>query len=346
MTVILIKAGLNLNPEAMQRLSCLVVRLAFTPCCVEAVSVMLAAHFILKVPLVWGLLMGFVIGAVSPAILVPSLLKLQKAGFGGQSGIHTLGIAASTIDDILAISAFGIISGLIFEHGTLVGDLIKGPVEVVLGISAGVLFGLLTIYLPHGSDKNVVPLRVFLLFSGGISFLFGAHRLGYEGAGPLACMISSFVASCGWNLSDDDPKVVQEVTRAFSGIWFVFEPILFSLIGADIQLSHLTMEMLGKSLAVLGLALLMRFAAAYLVTFGGVFQKKERLFLAIAWMPKASVQGLLGPIALEMATQAADQTAMIYGEYILTVAVLSILLTAPAGAIAIKLAGSRLLQKS
>ncbi|XP_065344564.1 sodium/hydrogen exchanger 9B2-like [Cloeon dipterum] len=312
-TVILIKAGLYLNPEVMKRLSWIVLRLAFAPCCVEAVTCMAVAYLILDLPLLWGLLMGFVIGAVSPAILVPSLLKLEKEGYGSKSGIHTLGIAASGIDDILAITMFGIILGLIFDAGTFLSDIIKGPVGVLAGVIIGVLYGLILIYVPHKSEKNVVFYRVFLQLAGGIVCIFGSHAIGFDGAGPLACMVSTFVATCGWSAAGQDPAALKSVTTTFSGIWYIFEPVLFSVIGTEIHLSRLSGRIVLQCLAVLLLALMIRLLVAFLVTAGGVFERRERFFLAIAWMPKASVQGLLGPIALEMATKQNDDQAGMRG---------------------------------
>ena len=117
MVVILIKAGLGLDAAALKRLSFVVVRLAFMPCLVETATDAVVAHFIMGFPWLWGILLGFVLAAVSPAVVVPSLLSLQERGYGEDKGISTLVIAASSIDDIAAISGFGVVLGIIFSQG-------------------------------------------------------------------------------------------------------------------------------------------------------------------------------------------------------------------------------------
>nr|CAD7453669.1 unnamed protein product [Timema tahoe] len=123
MVVILIKAGLGLDAGALRRLSLIVVRLAFIPCLAEAATVCLVSHFLLGYSWLWGLLLGFILGAVSPAVVVPSLLTLKEKGYGEDKGISTLVVAASSIDDIAAISGFGIVLSVIFSQGKIVNDI-------------------------------------------------------------------------------------------------------------------------------------------------------------------------------------------------------------------------------
>nr|CAD7194576.1 unnamed protein product [Timema douglasi] len=123
MVVILIKAGLGLDAGALRRLSLIVVRLAFIPCLAEAATVCLVSHFLLGYSWLWGLLLGFILGAVSPAVVVPSLLSLKEKGYGEDKGISTLVVAASSIDDIAAISGFGIVLSVIFSQGKIVNDI-------------------------------------------------------------------------------------------------------------------------------------------------------------------------------------------------------------------------------
>ncbi|XP_059482694.1 sodium/hydrogen exchanger 9B2-like [Neocloeon triangulifer] len=346
MVVILIKAGLGLDPQALKRLSCMVIRLSFCPCLVEAVTAMFAAHLLLGMPWLWGILLGCVLAAVSPAVVVPSLLALKEEGYGEDKGISTLVIAASSLDDIAAISLFGIFLGMIFstQSGGLTMEILQGPIEITLGIIFGICYGLLLIYIPHGKEKNIRIWRIFLLLGGGILAVFGSERVGFGGAGPLGLIVAAFFASSGWQSNVINDKITETVVEFFSTTWLIFQPILFGLIGTEIKFSELEGSTVLLGLAVLLIGLSLRVATVWLISVNGILSMKERLFVAIAWFPKATVQALLGPIALDLARQTGASAEVIHlGEQVLTISVLSILVTAPIGAIGIKFSGPRLL---
>ncbi|XP_069698459.1 sodium/hydrogen exchanger 9B2-like [Periplaneta americana] len=344
MVVILIKAGLGLDAAALRRLSFVVVRLAFIPCLVEAATDAVVSHFVLGFPWFWGILLGFVLAAVSPAVVVPSLLGLQEKGYGEDKGISTLVIAASSIDDIAAISGFGVVLGLIFtEGGNMVEQLVHGPIEVAIGLSFGIGWGILLIFIPHKDDKWVVGVRTFLIGGGGLFAVLGSSLANYAGAGPLACIVAAFVACYGWK-SQGWSSTFNPVADIYSVVWKVFQPVLFGLIGTEIDLSQLQADTVLYGLCVLAVGLVFRLLASCLATLGGTLNFKEMLFVAVAWFPKATVQAALGPVALDLARkQEADIATQQLASQVLTIAVLSILITAPVGAVGIYLAGPRLL---
>ncbi|KDR23967.1 Mitochondrial sodium/hydrogen exchanger NHA2 [Zootermopsis nevadensis] len=289
MVVILIKAGLGLDAAALKRLSFVVVKLAFIPCLVEAATVAVVAHLVLGFPWLWGILLGFVLGAVSPAVVVPSLLALQGKGYGEDKGIATLVIAASSIDDIVAISGFGVVVGLIFSTGDLMQQLVHGPIEVVIGLSFGIGWGILLMFIPHKDDVWVVRERAFLIGGGGLFAVLGSSLVGYSGAGPLACIVAAFLACSGWKMLGWSSSF-NPVADIYSVIWKVFEPVLFGLIGTEIDLSQLEANTILYGLCVLAVGLMLRLLASCLATMGGTLNLKEMLFVTIAWFPKATVQ--------------------------------------------------------
>ena len=172
---------------------------------------------------------------------------------------------------------------------------------------------------------------------------YGAHLVHYDGAGSLAAIIMAFTAAVQWRKegwTDHNP-----VTDAFGKMWIILEPILFALIGAEVQVDKIELDATGRGLIVLFGALLFRMIGVVIAVSGGVLNTKEKIFMAFAWLPKAAVQAAIGPVFLDMARQRGKVEWEAMGREILTLAVLSILITAPLGAIAILFLGPRLLHK-
>merc|ERR1719414_110898 len=362
LTVILLMAGLELDPVQLMKLSAMVVRATFIPCFVEALVVAILSHFLLGFPWTVGFMLGFVLAAVSPAVIIPSLMTLSQRGYGVAKGIPTLVIAACSADDVVAISGFGIFLGLTFSKGKPLWQLIlHGPIEVIIGVSFGVFWGILAQWIPNKEHKHVAFFRWLILLGGGLIALFGAHLIHYDGAGGLASIIMAFVAGMQWRREgwgDHNP-----VSKTFQRMWIILQPIIFALIGTEIQVDKIDGEVLGKSIGVLFLALIIRMFGTYVAVMGGDLNVKEKIFMAIAWLPKATVQAALGPLflakvmefELEKFEQLCDPDEYTIeecrglwikrGNDILTLAVLSILITAPLGALAILGAGPRLLEQ-
>jgi len=369
LTVILLRAGLGLDPIALRKLSAMVFRLAFSPCLAETVIVAVVSHLLLGFPWQWGFMLGFILAAVSPAVVVPCLLSLQEQGYGVAKGIPTLVIAAASMDDVLAISAFTILLGITFtteESSDVVSLVFKGPKEAVIGILWGLGWGLLLIFFPPAVPNPAVSkrptpsagLRTLLLVGGGLLAVFGSNKADVPGAGALAVLTMGFVAGLGWRnqgYEDDNP-----VCKNLAYLWVVFQPLLFGLIGTEIKVSELDGNTVGYGIGVLICGLSVRIVVSYLAVLGGNLTHRERLFISMAWLPKATVQAAVGPLALDLANHAlreavdagAEESEMellraqqILGKQVLAIAVLVILITAPIGAIAVMTAGPKLLEK-
>merc|ERR1712203_719732 len=168
LAVILLMAGLELDPVALMKLSAMVVRATFIPCFVEAIMVAILSNLVLGLPWTVGFMLGFVLAAVSPAVIIPSLMSLSQRGYGVAKGVPTLVIAACSADDVVAISGFGIFLGFIFNKDAPILDLVfHGPIEIAIGVSFGIFWGLLVSFIPHREHKNVVFFRWLILFGGG-----------------------------------------------------------------------------------------------------------------------------------------------------------------------------------
>jgi len=377
--VILLMAGLELDPVALMKLSAMVVRATFIPCFVEAITIAILSNLILGLPWTVGFMLGFVLAAVSPAVIIPCLMSLSQRGYGVAKGIPTLVIAACSADDVVAISGFGIFLGLTFNTGAPILELVlHGPIEVLIGVSFGIVWGLMAQWIPNKDHHHVAFFRWLILFGGGLIALFGAHLIHYDGAGGLATIILAFVAGMKWRKEgwgDHNP-----VTKTFQRMWIILEPIIFALIGTEIQVDKINFSTLGLSVVVLLVALVIRMISTYFAVHGGELNMREKVFMAFAWLPKATVQAALGPIFLdkvmsksqreweELAASHAEcrdvdwdptmewsncsdpvtwlETKNMWlgwGNDILTLAVLSILITAPLGAVSILGLGPKLL---
>merc|ERR1712241_1446152 len=337
-----------------------VLKATFIPCFTEALAVAVLSHLILGFPWTVGLMLGFVLAAVSPAVIIPCLMSLSQRGLGVAKGIPTLVIAACSADDVVAISGFGIFLGITFNAGAPMWKLIlHGPIEVLIGVGFGIFWGILAQWIPNKEHRHVAFFRWLILFGGGLIALFGAHLIHYDGAGGLATIIMAFVAGIQWRREgwgDHNP-----VTKTFQRMWIILQPVIFALIGTEIQVDKIDLTTLGYSLLVLVLALIIRMFATYAAVMGGELNVKEKIFMAFAWLPKATVQAALGPIFLSKVLlydddwlafgEEGDLAEDIKNEWvnmgnnILTLAVLSILITAPLGAISILALGPKLLEQ-
>ncbi|XP_069702873.1 sodium/hydrogen exchanger 9B2-like isoform X1 [Periplaneta americana] len=341
LVVILIRAGLELDPIALKRLGGMVLRIAICPAVVEAVCVAAITNILLDLPWIWGSLLGAVLAAVSPEVVIPLLFTLQtKGNYGKSKGIPTIVIAAASFDDVVAISAFGVLLSIATSTGDITSKIIQCPVGLVIGICCGLGLGLFLRYIPRQDDNLVTTLRTLLLAAAGLFLVFGSAAVGYEGAGPLACIMASFFASNGWA-----PKEKHTVEKNFALLYTIFQPLQFGLIGIEINVNVLEGRTVGLGIASLLASLAARIAASIAVAAGGNLNLKEKLFISFAWFPKATVQAALGPVALDIVRKMQLQEFEKYANIVLIVAVLSILITAPVGAILISYLGPRLLEK-
>lgn len=366
LTIILARAGLNMDMKALKSYGKSTLRLASIPCLSEATISAMCARLLTSMD--WGFCfcLGFMVAAVSPAVVVPSLLVLQEAGFGVAKGIPTMILAAASLDDVISICGLGLAMDVAFARlegggngaSAALWTVLVVPFTVIGGITVGILFGAIqygiaSVWFP----RTIAPLFhsdwsktvVLIVLCQVVVEVAGA--IGYEAAGYLAVMVSGFVAARGWEYLDDHDS--RGTSDNFKLIWQLIMPGLFMLIGAQVNLSSVSPGMLQLAIGILLLGLMGRILVTYSIM---LVEPKmlfyERLFVALAWMPKATVQAALGSVVLDRALSlsisddSVETKAVDAGKFILTAAVLVILITAPIGAIAIFVTGPRWLDNS
>lgn len=353
--IILIRAGLGLNVPALRRTLGLCLRLALIPNIAETVAIAALCVAIFSWPWAWGLAAGFVLSAVSAAVVVPTLLRLQELGYGVEQGIPTTLLAASAIDNVFSISAFGV--ALTFAvpgptGGQLWWQILGAPLRLLAGALGGILLGLIVAWLVTLGERMAfrgVPAAALL--STGITAVLGGKALTAPGAGALAAVLSGLVAQVKWRAHSTAAAeaALDDVSSAGKWIWvWLAQPALFALVGNSVPVRTLDPVTVGLAAVIIVAASAARFGVVVLTARSRYLTKKDQLFMGMAWIPKATVQAAIGGLALDQvrAQDNPSQTDLDRGKELLTMAVLIILITAPVGAVAIDWAGERWLQRT
>ncbi|CAK9301033.1 unnamed protein product [Gordionus sp. m RMFG-2023] len=350
LVIILIHGGLKCDSAVLLRFKCLVTLLSCVPCIGEAIAIAIVTRYVLAFPWAWSFVMGFVMSPLSPAVIVPQLVKIQELGYGIDKGIPTLILAASSIDGTIAIMGFAIFAQLAQptpEHKSLTFTVLHGPLEVLIGLLYGFGVGVLFWYIPSYelSEPFKSRFRYSLLASAGVFAVFGGKLATFSGAGAFGTLTLTLVANYGWFKRGN--KYDNVVSRDFKFIWDFFQPLLFGLIGTQMDIYSIQLKFLGYCILLIVVGLIARASLAILSVTNIGFTWKEKLFVGITWTPKATVQAAIGSLALDTAIlRQSPETTMNLARMVLIASIIVILVTAPLGAIAIDKAGPRLLTRS
>ncbi|XP_073818342.1 na[+]/H[+] hydrogen antiporter 2 isoform X2 [Musca autumnalis] len=339
---IMLLAGLGLDANAFKKLWFMIMRLTLVPTIAEVSVIAVLAYFLLQMPWLWGILLGLVVTAVSPNVVVTVMLKLKEDRLGLNNGIHTLIYAMTTCNDVVAIFVFGVINGVIFSTGgSLTEQILQGPVGIGIGIVYGYLYGLMLQFVPSRNSTYVNGLRFVLTILGGAIAVMGSKAIKYPSAGALGCVTVAFVAGIGWKRQQAKMTPQQRqsyenasVSKRLDLLWKFLKPVSFALIGKEINFAVLDGKVVGYGALLVLLGSLFRLGFAYISTYGGNLSRKERGYITISGFPKATVQAALGPIALDMARELnSDGDIVALARNVLIISVLAIIFTAPVGAI-------------
>lgn len=330
--IILTRAGLSLDLAALKRVGRPAILMCFVPACFEILGMALLAPLLLHIRLMEALILGAVIGAVSPAVIVPKMLKLSEEGYGTDKGIPQLLLAGASVDDVFVIVMFSTFTGL-EKNGTFSAfSLATIPVSVMLGVAAGLGIGCL---LGKLFEKvHIRDTEKLLLFLCAASFLVAFEDTFGEKV-PFSALIA--VMSIGIAVQKIQPMAAERLSARFNKLWVAAEIFLFVLVGACVNLPYAAKAGISTVILIL-LVLLFRMAGVFVCLIKTNLNLKERLFCMLAYTPKATVQAAIGgiPLALGLAC----------GETVLTAAVIAILLTAPLGALLIDKTYKKLLDRS
>ena len=330
--IILTRAGLSLDIGDLRKVGRSAVLLCFVPATFEIVGTVILAPRLLGVSVLEAAIIGSVIAAVSPAVVVPRMLRLMDEGYGAKQGIPQMILAGASVDDVYVIVLFSSFTSLA-SGGTLSPlDFVRIPTSLVLGIAAGVLCGLaLAWWFSHVHMRDSIKVVIFLALSF-VLVTIEDHCTGIIGfSGLLAVM------SMGIMLGQRIPVVSKRLSAKYDRLWVGAELLLFVLVGAMVNVAYVAYAGVAAILLILG-AMVFRMTGVFASVLGTKLNGKERTFCMLAYTPKATVQAAIGGVPLAM--------GLACGETVLTVAVLAILITAPFGAIAIDCTYKKWLQRA
>lgn len=329
--IILTRAGLGLDISGLKKIGRPAVLMCFVPASFELLGMMLIAPKLMGMTTLEAAIMGSVLAAVSPAVVVPRMVKLMDEGYGTAKGIPQLILAGASVDDVYVIVLFSTFTGMAQGGKASVLSFVNIPVSIILGIVIGLALGFALAFFfkkVHLRDTS----KVLIILS--ISFLLAAA----EDHLATAITFSSLIAIMflGVGLQKKREEVANRLSAKFSKLWVAAEVFLFVLVGATVNIGYLGNVGVKALLVIIG-ALAFRMLGVFVCLLGTKLSSKERFFAMMAYTPKATVQAAIGGIPLAM--------GLACGETVLTVAVLAIVLTAPLGAFAIDLSYKKLLEK-
>lgn len=332
LVIILTRAGLALDIKDLRKVGRPAILMCFIPATFEILGFIILGPKLLNLSILDSAILGTVIGAVSPAIIVPRMIKLMESGYGKNKSIPQLILAGASVDDIFVIVLFTSLTSIATTGSQFSFKfLLEIPISIILGVALGIISGILLVSVLkkiHTRDSNKI------LITLSISFLFLTLENSLKGIIPISGLLS--VMSLGATILKLNDSLASRLSSKYSKLWVGAEIFLFVLVGATVDISYALKLGIISIIIILG-ALVFRCLGVLMSLTNTKLLKKEKIFIAFAYMPKATVQAAIGAIPLSMGLES--------GEIILTVAVVSILLTAPLGAILIDNTYEKLLSK-
>lgn len=331
LVIILTRAGLALDLDDLKKVGRPALLMCFVPACFEIAGMVLLAPSLLGISILEAALMGTVIAAVSPAVIVPKMLFLMENKIGTKKSIPQLIMAGASVDDVFVIVLFTAFTGLLSGGEVSSASFLQIPIAIVTGLAAGILLGLvLSIYFKRFHMRDSV--KVLILLS--ISFLLVAMEKLLKGTLPVSGLLA--VMGMSATLLKTYGLLAKCLSAKFNKLWVGAEILLFVLVGATVDIKYAVAAGFAAVLLIFGV-MIFRLSGVYVSLLKTPLTKKERVFCMIAYMPKATVQAAIGSIPLALGLSC--------GKIVLTVAVLAILITAPLGAFGVDISYKKLLEQ-
>ena len=332
LVIILTRAGLSLNLADLRRVGRPAALMCFVPACTEMLGTIALAPALLGVSVLDAAIIGSVMAAVSPAVVVPRMIRLMDEGYGQEKRIPQLILAGASVDDVFVIVVFTALTALAATGEVSPASALQIPVSIALGIALGGAVGCaLTGFFRRNPMRDSVKVLIML----SVSFLLLEVEARLKGLVPVSGLLA--IMSMGIAVNQTDGALAKRLSAKYNKLWLGAEIFLFVLVGVAVNL-HYARKAGAAVVALVALALCMRMAGVGLSLVKTGLNRRERLFCAVAYTPKATVQAAIGTVPLAM--------GLACGEMVLTVAVISILLTAPFGAICIDYLHKRWLEKT
>lgn len=335
--IILLKAGLFLNLSDLRQVGRPAVMMSFVPASFEILAFLLFGPFILGISRVEAALLGSVLAAVSPAVVIPRMVQLMEEKYGTDKSIPQMIMAGASCDDIFVIVLFSTFLGMVQGRSVRAADFLNIPVSIVLGILLGAVFGygLSRFFERAYEKKHYIRNSMKVVIVLGMSFLLMSVEAWLEDVVSVSGLLAVVSMACMIKIKSA-PIVSKRLSEKFGKLWVAAEVMLFVLVGAAVDIRY-TLGAGAAAVLMIAIALGFRAVGVCLCLAGTKLNRRERLFGIIAYLPKATVQAAIGSVPLA--------AGLPCGQLVLSVAVLSILITAPLGAVGMDLTYRKFLEK-
>lgn len=329
--IILIRAGLKLSFDDLKRVGRPAILMCFLPALLEVIGMIILAPMLLGLNVIEAAILGAVIAAVSPAVIVPRMIKLIDEDYGTSKSIPQMILAGASVDDVFVIVLFTTFTALAEGESFNLGSFIAIPISIITGIAAGLVIGFI---LYKFFDKFHMRDSVKVIIILGICFALTTAEDKWGNIIPFASLIT--VMALGTVIKKKKSQLALRLSTKFDKLWVVAEIFLFVLVGASVEIS--TLKSAGINAVILiACVLVFRMLGVYICMLGTKLNKTERLFCMLAYTPKATVQAAIGGLPLAMGLEC--------GSVVLMVSVVAIMITAPLGALAIDITYKRFLTR-
>ena len=329
--IILLRAGFGIHMERLRKVGTSAIKMSFIPDILEGLTVMVVAYYLLGLPIIEAGMLGFIIAAVSPAVIVPQMLSFIERRMGTKKGIPLIILTGASVDDVVSITIFSIFVGI---YGGQQINYFREALSIPLSIGLGILFGLILafilIYLFKRFDIRATEKTLIVLASAILLKNLGDSL---NSIVPIAALVGVMVI--GFVILEKMPEVGAQLSEKFGKIWIFAEILLFVLVGAQVNI-YLAASFLFIGLAIIIIGLMARSVGVYLSLMGSNLNLEEKIFCIFAYIPKATVQAAIGAIPLSIGVAS--------GDIILAIAVIAILFTAPLGSFAVSKYGEKVLK--
>lgn len=325
--VILLRAGLGIKKESLKQVGKSALLMSFIPGILEGTAIIIVTHYVVGLSFIEAGILGFIIAAVSPAVVVPQMIRLKELKYGEDKQIPTLILAGASLDDIVAITIYSAFLALYFGDMSSIGmEFAKVPIGIGFGIIAGIVIGFVLIVLfkkMHIRDtkKILIILMVAIIFNAFEERLIMNTLLG--------------IMTIGLILLEKMPTLANRLSAKLNKVWVLAEVMLFVLIGAKVDIAVIG-DAGATGLLIIGIGLIFRSIGVFIALITSDLNRREKWFAVVSYIPKATVQAAIGAVPLSRGVAS--------GDYILAVAVLAIIVTAPLGSIAIRILAPKCLK--
>lgn len=331
LVIILTRAGLSLNINDLKKIGRPAILMCFVPACVEMIGTIIFAPMLFGISIIDAAVMGSVLAAVSPAVVVPRMIKIMDEGYGKDKSIPQLILAGASVDDVFVIVVFTVLTAFASTGEINATDFLQIPLSIILGVLLGVIVGfLLVLFFKKVHIRDSVKVLIIL----SVSFLLLEVESLLESIVPVSALIG--IMSMGITVNQKYNVLSKRLSVKYNKLWLGAEIFLFVLVGVAVDINYALNAGVVAVIVVI-IALIFRMFGVMLSLVKTNLNKKERLFCMLSYTPKATVQAAIGTIPLAMGLSC--------GSVVLTVAVVSILITAPFGAICIDNLYKKMLKK-